>query len=403
MVPGLQVKTIMATASLVASLMALAPSAAGANGMGLPAASLAMGGTGVTSFYALGFELGPWQEYLAQELTPTYMLPDNFTPVHVSWLRYSDVQILPDFADGLGADSDTNFYMDFDVQSSGQYLAPEADDETSFTRSMFERQYFSPGIEHQLNDTGVLGVAAVIAHQRYSSANLGLLSATTPDTFFWPSSGYRPFEESGYGTGVNLSLRQEIFSGFAIETEYQSRINMEEFAAFRGVYGSAADLDIPARARLGVDFRTSSRSWLNVAMTRVLYSDITAFPSRYLPNRFLSLLGDSTSPSFDWEDLTVYSVGWTWADGAKQEWHFDFSSRSQPTPSSSLLNQALKGELAQHAIVVGYSRRTGPTSHLNFNAAYAPAEYAFGGSVLGVTTDDLNQRFEFEALWTKAF
>ena len=54
-------------------------------------------------------------------------------------------------------------------------------------------------------------------------------------------------------------------------------------------------------------------------------------------------------------------------------------------------------------MTIGYSHRTGRTSRLNFNAAYAPAEYAFGGSVLGVTTDSLDQRFEAEALWTYAF
>ena len=383
--------------------MGMAPGAASAYGLGLPTASFAAGGTGLTSFYVLGFELGPWQEYLAQELTPTYMLPDNAAPVRVSWLHYGDVMILPDFAEDLGADPDTYFYMDFDWQSSGHYLEPAAANDSTFTGSMFERQYFTPGIESQLNDNGVLGVAAVIAYQRYSAANLGLLSVTTPDSAFFAGSGYAPFEESGYGTGVRLGLRQEIMSSIAVETEFQSRIDMEEFAAFRGVYSNPADLDIPARARVALDFRTTERSWLNVAVARVLYSDINAFPSRFLPNRFLSLLGDSTSPSFDWEDLTVYSVGWTWTDGADQQWNIDFSTRSQPSPSSTLLSQALEGELAENAVILGYSRRTGPTSQLSFNAAYAPSEFAFGGSVLGVTTEELNQRFELEALWTLAF
>jgi hypothetical protein len=54
-------------------------------------------------------------------------------------------------------------------------------------------------------------------------------------------------------------------------------------------------------------------------------------------------------------------------------------------------------------MVIGYSRRTSDRSQLNFNAAYAPSEYAFGGSVLGVTTEDLDQRFELEAMWTMSF
>ena len=85
----------------------------------------------------------------------------------------------------------------------------------------------------------------------------------------------------------------------------------------------------------------------------------TSLASRNLPNRFLSLLGDSTSPSFDWEDLTVYTVGYTWSDGKDQEWHVDLSTRTQPSPSSQLLSRALSGDLASSAMVVGYSRRTG--------------------------------------------
>ena len=117
----------------------------------------------------------------------------------------------------------------------------------------------------------------------------------------------------------------------------------------------------------------------------------------------ISLLGDSTSPAFDWQDLTVYSVGFTWSDGADQQWHIDLSTRTQPSPTSQLLSKALEGDLANSAMVVGYSRRTSKRSHMNFNAAYAPSEYAFGGSVLGVTTDELDQRFELEAMWTMSF
>jgi hypothetical protein len=115
------------------------------------------------------------------------------------------------------------------------------------------------------------------------------------------------------------------------------------------------------------------------------------------------MLGDSTSPSFNWEDLTVYSVGFAWSDGKDHQWHIDLSTRTQPSPSSRLLSRALAGDLASSAMVVGYSRRTSDRSRLDFNAAYAPSEYAFGGSVLGVTTDELDQQFEVEALWTLSF
>ena len=142
---------------------------------------------------------------------------------------------------------------------------------------------------------------------------------------------------------------------------------------------------------------------MNVSVERVLYSEVGAFASRNLPGRFLSLLGDSTSPDFSWDDLTVYSVGWAWADNKGTSWYIDVSSRTQPLPSSSILSQAIDSDLAQNAVTVGYSRRMSMSSRFNVNAAYAPSEYAFGGNVLGVTNDQLSQEFELEAYWTWDF
>ncbi|MDT8320587.1 MAG: hypothetical protein RQ826_08680, partial [Xanthomonadales bacterium] len=307
------------------------------------------------------------------------------------------------FAADMENPTGTRVKLDFQWQGADQFLWIGPDSDKPYRGSSFERQYFSPGIEHEINAGGILGVSAVIAHQRYSAANLGLVTATTPDDGPGFYQGYSPYQEAGYGTGVRLAVRQEIFSGLQIDAGFQSRIDMEEFAAYRGVYSQSADLDIPARASVSLAFQASERSWFNVAVERVLYSEISAFPSRFLPNRFLSLLGDSTSPSFDWQDLTVYRVGFNWSDGKNQQWHVDVSTRTQPSPSSRLLSKALDGDLASSALVLGYSRRTGNRSSLNLNAAYAPAEYAFGGSVLGVTTEELGQRFELEALWTMSF
>lgn len=413
--------------------MACLPGLAGAAGApvgaipGLPVAGFVAGGAGLTSFYVIGFELGPWQEYLAQELTPDYMLPEDAQPVYVSWIGSGEVFLLPDFAAHLEGTPETWIKLNFEWQTSSEYAwpgnapgnGPASGADPVYEGSSFERQYFAPGLERPFGEGGVLGVAAVIAYQRYSAANLGMFAASTPDLGPVPGygpgyspgysmgsapySGYEPFQESGFGTGVRLAVRQEVIGGVALDAGFQSRIDMEEFAAYRGVYSQPADLDIPARARLGLAFQASERSWLNVAVERVLYSDISAFPSRFLPNRFLSMLGDSTSPSFNWEDLTVYTVGFAWSDGGMQEWHMDLSTRTQPSPSSRLLSQALAGDLSDGAMVVGYSRRTGDRSRLAFNAAYAPSEYAFGGSVLGVTTDELDRQFEVEAMWTLSF
>jgi len=381
----------------------LVPALSAAPVSGLPMTGFSAGGTGLTPFYVLGFELGPWQDYLARELTPNYLLDPEAEPLRVSWLGEQSVVILPFFAQQLLGEPETYLKLEVNWQYSDELAMNSFDPFMNSRMPGLERRLVSPGLLHRLNDKQLVGVSAVFVTQSYGVSRLGMQSYDPSLPTSLRSTIYDPYHETGYGAGVNLALSSEITDGVTLDAGFQSRINMNEFANYRGVYSQPADLDIPARARLGLAFQASDKSWPNVSVERVLYSEVGAFASQNLPGRFLSLLGDSTSPSFSWDDLTVYSVGWAWADNKGTSWHVDFSSRSQPSPSSRILSQAIDADLAQNAMTIGYSHRMSMTSRFNVNAAYAPAEYAFGGNVLGVTTDQLSQDFELEAFWTWDF
>ena len=385
------------TALLV--VLGMTPALSAARVSGLPMTGFNVGGTGLTPFYVLGFELGPWQDYLARELTPNYMLDPTEDTQRISWINEHSVVILPFFAKQLLGEPETFLRLEVDWQYSDPVAMSSFNPVMSSGTLGLERRLISPGLMHRLNDSQLIGVSAVFATQSYGVSRLGLQSYNETLPVNLRSTVYDPYQETGYGAGVSLALSSEVTDRMTLDAGFQSRINMNEFANYRGVYSQPADFDIPARARLGLAFQASEKSWLNVSVERVLYSEVGAFASNNLPGRFLSLLGDSTSPSFSWNDLTVYSVGWAWADKKGTSWRIDFSSRTQPLPSSRILSQAIDSDLAQSAMTIGYSRRMSMSSRFNINAAYAPSEYAFGGNVLGVTTNDLSQNFELEAYW----
>ncbi len=362
-------------------VLGMLPALAAARVSGLPMAGFNAGGAGLTPF----FELGPWQAYLAQELTPDYLLDPEAPPLHISWINEHSELILPFFAREILGEPETFLRFEIDWQYSDQVAL----------------QHFQPFM-----GSGIVGLErklAVFATQSYGVSGLGLHAYNQSLPAGFRKAAYDPYHETGYGAGVSLALRSDLGDHVKLDAGFRSRIDMDEFANYRGVYSQPADLDIPARASLGVAFQASDQSWLNFSVERVMYSEVGAFTSRNLPGRFLALLGDSTSPSFSWNDLTVYSVGWAWTDNKGTSWNVDFSSRSQPLPSSRVLSQAIDADLAQNAMTIGYHRRMSMTSHFNFNAAYAPSEYAFGGSVLGVTTDELGQQLELEANWSLNF
>ena len=385
---------------LIVGLVAgLLPALSVARVSGLPMAGFITGGTGLTPFYVLGFELGPWQDYLARELTPDYLLDPAAEPLNISWMNQQAVTILPLFAADILGEPQTFLRFDVDWQRSNDQAMSTFNDGLMTSIPGLERKLISSSLIHHLSDGQLLGVSAVFATQSFGVSQLGLHSYNSDIPATLRQTLYEPYAETGYGAGIQLALRSELTDRIALDAGFQSRINMDDFANYRGVYSQPADFDIPARARLGIAFKASDKSWLNFSVERVLYSDIGAFASRKLPGRFLSLLGDTTSPSFAWDDLTVFSVGWNWADNKGTSWYVDFSSRTQPSPSSKILSQAINADLANNAMTIGFSRQMSMTSRFNVNAAYAPSEYAFGGNVLGVTTDSLDQDFELEASW----
>ena len=375
--------------------------------------AVAMGGQSLSSFYLLGMELGPWEEYLIQELTPELAVVEKVKRTEISWFADDAEKMLPAFAKSLLSDEKNKLVSTFSYRSTLQSplshnFGLDALDPNQANNSIgLSRDLVSQGFVHQLNDKSVLAVSALMVHQRFGTSSLGVYNTGDYSSAFgnsgasWQSS---PFQESSYGAGVWMGLESELNEYIGFSAGFQSRIDMDDFDSYRGVYSEPGDLDIPARAQLGFAIAAGSNNWFTAGIEHVLYSDLRTTPSQYLPERFISLLGDSNSPQFNWENLTVYSIGWRWQDSNNQTalW-VDLSTRQQPSPTSAVLDRALRADTASNVMQLGFSTQTSRNSKINLRAAYAPPEYVFGGSILGLAPENLDQKVEVEALWVMSF
>ena len=354
------------------------------------------------SWFLVAFELGPWDEYLLNEITPNLeRLTENQSP-RVSWLYVDDRFIIPDFAISLLEQPRSALALSL----QNRQISLDAFGQSNGLDSggvRFEQSLLMPGLTHRMSDRSAVTVSAILASQRYSAGGLNLQETNSPvgASRAYQDPVYRNFldghPEVSHGTGVRLALTGELLSNLTYEAAFQSRIEMAELATLQGFHGARAELDIPSRIQLGMQLQTTKRSSLNVGVSQIFYSEVGAFPSRALPARFNALLGDSSSPRFDWEDLLVYSVGWQWRPDTDLSFHIDYFTRTQPKPSSPVLASALAPELAQNAFMAGFTKGLGERSRFRLNAAYAPPEFAFGGNVMGIVSDRLNQRVELEA------
>ena len=276
--------------------------------------------------------------------------------------------------------------------------SPRLDVGNEFSDVALKRTIVAPSLTGQWGASGSFGVTAILAYQRFAS--LGLGESTLRDGLpIWPMLP----GESSYGAGVRLDVGNELSNRLSWNAAYQSRVNMDALKSLRGVYSDPGQFDIPASASMGFSYALTPAMSIDVGAQRVVYSDVTPFTSPALPRRFLALLGSGVSPVFAWDDLTVYSAGWTLRNQSLGNVELRYTTRQQPSPTSSLLRNALGGDPADHTVAIGYSRHTGQQAILSVQAIYSSAPYFLGVPSYRSANRVTGNQVEYQAAWAWRF
>ena len=178
---------------------------------------------------------------------------------------------------------------------------------------------------------------------------------------------------------------------------------MDAFKSHRGVYSDPGQFDIPASAAISLSYALTPSLSFDLGMQRVMYSDVPAFTNPALPRRFLALLGTGASPEFAWQDLDVYSAGWTYRGGRFGQVELRYTTRQQPQPTSALLRNALDADPADHTVGLGYARALGARSRLSMQAVYSSEPYFLGVPGYRARNTTTGDNIEFEAVWALRF
>jgi hypothetical protein len=96
-------------------------------------------------------------------------------------------------------------------------------------------------------------------------------------------------------------------------------------------------------------------------------------------------------------------VASVWHGGDRGDVALRYSTRTQPAPTSPLLDRLL-GDVSNYSFDLSYSRWTGPNGQLRFITSYAPAQYQLGAPTNYASRSALaGNQLEFEAVWATRF
>ncbi len=261
-----------------------------------------------------------------------------------------------------------------------------------------DRRMLTSGLYVQSASGIGFGVDAVFAEQRFASWTLSPLADQSAAAFSAPTI----LTEESRGTGLAIAMGGPFTDRLGWSVGVRSRVDMNAYKRFQGVYSEPGDLDIPATAALGITASVLPGADFVLGAEHVFYSQVNGFSSYALPNRFLALLGDSNSPSFAWQDLTVYSAALQ-GDVSAWNWSVRYSTSLQPNPTAPLLQRAIEGIQSDSNWSLGLGRSLGSLGDLRLTASYAGSEYVLGSPYLNNVDPTDSTHFEFEALWNVRF
>ena len=267
------------------------------------------------------------------------------------------------------------------------------------------RTIVAPSFTQPLDNLGYWRFSLILAYQKFDlfAPLQGMQSAFEPNSWQGAENpAALRSKENSAGFGSRLDLGGRLTEGLNWRAGYQSRVAMDNFYTYRGVFGQAGSFDIPPSANVGVDWAPVRNIRLSADVERIMYSQVQPFAGYSLPADFSSFLQASGRP-LAWENLDVYSVSAAWRSNVLGEFGLRYSTREQPLPTMLALQQLLQlRDLSSHDWEFNYGFTLGERSLFRFRALYAPIQLLGIPSYSAESNYGAN-RMRYEALLTTTF
>jgi long-chain fatty acid transport protein len=254
--------------------------------------------------------------------------------------------------------------------------------------------FIVPTYARKLNDKHAIGVSPIIAYQRFEMNGVESFGMLSNEPTKLTNNGH----DSAYGLGARVGYMGEVAPGFYVGASYQTKIFMDEFDRYAGLYAEHGDFDIPATWNIGVAYDITPELTVAVDLQEIYYSDVDSIGNTFNPafnacaaavmsggsaSSTPQCLGNDQGIGFGWEDMTIVKAGVQWASDDEWTWRAGYSYGEQPIPSSEVLFNILAPGVIEQHVTAGCTRKLADNQEIDFSIMRA-----LSNSVSGVNPND---------------
>jgi len=240
----------------------------------------------------------------------------------------------------------------------------------------------TPTIAYQINQHHSVGFAPVIAYQRFRAYGIGLFQAFSSD----PGNVTNNGDDDSWGYGARVGY-QGTYGWLSFGASYTSKLNMEAFDKYSGLFAEDGDFDIPPTYGAGLAIRPTSKLTIAADVTRIDYSEVAAINNpgptadQFLgafvgaltgnPAAVSNPLGTNDGWGFGWDDVTVYKVGVDYMYNSQWTFRAGYNYAELPYDDDQALFNILAPAVVEQHATAGFSYRPSTASEVTVTYMHA--------------------------------
>ena len=221
-----------------------------------------------------------------------------------------------------------------------------------------------------------VGISPLLGYQRFKAEGLQAFdqSVSSSSAGNVTNKGY----DDAFGYGVRVGYMGKITPTISVGAAYSTKVDMQEFDEYKGLFAEQGDLDIPENYNLGVAWQATPALQFALDYQRINYSGVKSIGN---PSTNQTQLGSSNGPGFGWKDVDVWKLGAQYQYAKNLVMRAGYNHGDNPIGASDVtLNILAPGVIKDHASLgMTYTTSTGG----ELTVAYV---HAFENSVSGTSS-----------------
>ena len=212
---------------------------------------------------------------------------------------------------------------------------------------------FAPTLAYKFAPNHSVGVSPLIAYQRFKAYGLQPFAAISSDPANLTNRGY----DDSWGAGVRVGYFAQLTPAFAVGAAYSTKIDMQEFDKYRGLFAEQGDFDIPENYNLGVAFNATPALTIALDYQRINYNKVASVgnPSNVPGTGSAALGASSSSIGFGWQNVDVIKLGVEYQWDSRLLLRAGYNHSDNPVTSRDVTFNILAPGIVEDHLTLGFT------------------------------------------------